>query len=230
MDSFKDVSHGHIDRPNKRESKDPRFPHARFIPTLLSLSLLAACGSSGDGSSNSPNPSGNSNRSPVITVDERIKIPEQMRLVTALSATDLDGDKLDYSILGGADAGLFALSSNGNLEFISAPNFEAPTDADADNIYDVSVRVSDGVASDSASIKVEVVDRFEGRVGDAPIVGAQVFIDINSNLIMDGDEPQAITTSSGQFVLFARCLRGLYLKKLFLLVALIKTAVSRYPI
>lgn len=62
---------------------------------------------------------------------------------------DEDQD-LTYSIVGGADQALFALTpsvtdnSVCSLSFLAAPNFEAPTDANTDNVYVVIVRVTDG--------------------------------------------------------------------------------------
>ncbi len=49
-----------------------------------------------------------------------------------------------YSITGGADAARFTINpTTGVLTFVSAPDFEAPTDVGANNVYDVVVRVSD---------------------------------------------------------------------------------------
>jgi VCBS repeat-containing protein len=51
------------------------------------------------------------------------------------------------------------------LSFISAPNFEAPTDADGDNVYEVTVKVTDGAGLfDTQAIAVTVTDS-----NDAPV-------------------------------------------------------------
>ena len=61
-------------------------------------------------------------------------------------------------ISGGTDAAKFTLdSSSGVLEFISAPDFENPTDANGDNIYNVRVTVTDGSLSDMQAIAVTVI-------------------------------------------------------------------------
>src|SRR4029079_5177489 len=71
-----------------------------------------------------------------------------------------------YSITGGADAALFTINtSTGALSFVSAPNFEAPTDAGANNVYDVQVQVSDGALTDTQDIAVTVTD-----VNEAPVI------------------------------------------------------------
>ncbi|MBT5387344.1 MAG: cadherin repeat domain-containing protein, partial [Porticoccaceae bacterium] len=140
------------------------------------------------------------NRQPYFSQSDQIQIPEQVRAVTQLSALDLDGDQLSYSILGGPDAQLFDLSPDGTLLFSQAPDFELPSDSDADNSYQLSVGVSDGMATDSMALSIEVRDRFEGRVVDDPVAGAAVFVDLNNNH-QDDNEPSAVSDSQGYFVL-----------------------------
>src|SRR5262245_2479540 len=74
-----------------------------------------------------------------------INIAENTTAVTTVAATDADaGATLTYSIIGGADAAKFTINATtGVLSFVSAPNAEAPTDAGANNVYDVQVQVSD---------------------------------------------------------------------------------------
>ena len=44
------------------------------------------------------------------------------------------------------------------MTFKAAPNFEAPGDAGADNVYDITVTVSDGVETVSQSVAITVTD------------------------------------------------------------------------
>ncbi|MBU2327474.1 MAG: heme peroxidase, partial [Alphaproteobacteria bacterium] len=55
------------------------------------------------------------------------------------------------------------------LAFIAAPNFEAPTDAGGNNVYDVVVQVSDGIAIDTQALAVTVTNAQEGQSG-APVI------------------------------------------------------------
>src|SRR4051812_6830479 len=73
-----------------------------------------------------------------------ISIPENSTAVTTVTATDADaGATLTYSIVGGADAAKFTIdSATGALAFVSAPDYESPTDAGGDNVYDVTVKGS----------------------------------------------------------------------------------------
>ena len=44
-----------------------------------------------------------------------------------------------------------------------------------------------------------MTDAFEGRVVDAPIAGATVFVDLNGDNEQDADEPSGVTDDSGFF-------------------------------
>lgn len=85
-------------------------------------------------------------------------IDENTTDVTTITATDPQSDALTYSISGGADAALFQVSAAGVLSFITAPDFEAPGDVGGDNVYDVTVTVSDGAQTDTQDIAVTVED------------------------------------------------------------------------
>ncbi|AFY20183.1 VCBS domain-containing protein [Pseudomonas sp. UW4] len=105
-----------------------------------------------------------SNDSPTITSNgggatASINVAENTTAVSTVAATDVDlpAQTLSYSIVGGADAAKFSIvSGTGVLSFISAPNFEAPTDSGANNVYDVIVRASDGTLFDDQAIAVTV--------------------------------------------------------------------------
>ena len=88
-----------------------------------------------------------------------ISIAENNAAVTTVVATDGDGPAITYSLNGGADAARFQIdASTGALSFLSAPDFEAPTDADANNSYIVNVRASDGSLFDDQAITVQVTN------------------------------------------------------------------------
>lgn len=108
------------------------------------------------------------NDAPVITSDgggdmAAISIAENDTTVTTVTADDVDGDALTYSITGGADAALFGMNeTTGALAFLAAPDFEAPADFDGDNIYDVIVSASDGTDSDTQALAVTLTNIVEG--------------------------------------------------------------------
>ncbi|PBB43255.1 hypothetical protein CK222_10675 [Mesorhizobium sp. WSM3866] len=73
-------------------------------------------------------------------------IAENGIAVTTVTATDPSARQgLGYALAGGLDATKFAIDGvTGALTFVTAPDFENPTDNGANNIYDVIVQVTDG--------------------------------------------------------------------------------------
>ena len=90
-----------------------------------------------------------------------ITVNENQTAVTDVDATDPDlpAQTLTYSLVGGTDQAKFNINSGtGVLTFISAPNFELPTDSDTNNTYVVTVRASDGTLFDDQTITVTVAN------------------------------------------------------------------------
>nr|WP_124372988.1 VCBS domain-containing protein [Pseudomonas chlororaphis] len=114
-----------------------------------------------------------------------INVAENTAAVTTVAATDVDlpTQTLSYSIVGGADAAKFSIvSGTGALSFISAPNFEAPTDSGTNNVYDVIVRASDGTLFDDQAIAVTVT----GVNDNSPVItsnggGATASVNVAEN-------------------------------------------------
>ncbi len=91
---------------------------------------------------------------PGITSTGMFEVPENSMAITALTATDGDGDDLEWSIIGGADTRVFTLTGNGKLSFADAQDFESPGDSDGDGDYQVTVQVTDGANPVTAAITV----------------------------------------------------------------------------
>ena len=89
---------------------------------------------------------------------------------TAVATPDVTGASISYSISGGTDSAKFSInSSSGVVGFVSSPDFETPTDAGGDNVYDliISATESGNTRSATRSVAVTVSD-----VGDvAPVFG-----------------------------------------------------------
>jgi len=142
----------------------------------------------------------NVNEAPTITSNgggatASVNAAENQTAVTTVVGADQDaGTTLTYSIVGGADAAKFSINgSTGVLTFVSAQNFESPTDVGANNVYDVQVRVSDGTLTTTQSIAVTMTN-----VNEAPTIssnggGASASISMTENLT-------AVTTVTGNDV------------------------------
>jgi Ca2+-binding RTX toxin-like protein len=69
-------------------------------------------------------------------------VNENTKLVTKVTSSDLLIGSAPKFLLSGADAALFKISSNGVLYFVSAHEYELPTDIDQDGAYNVSVTMT----------------------------------------------------------------------------------------
>ena len=87
-----------------------------------------------------------------ITVSD----PDEPDTAPSIAAIGVLAAQVTYS-LEGPDAGLFSISDSGELAFLAAPDFENPTDAGQDNVYEVTVRVTDRTGrSDIQAIEVTI--------------------------------------------------------------------------
>ena len=104
----------------------------------------------------------------VVVGDERIDYLENStEPVETYRAAGPDSVGASWS-LSGDDASRFALS-RGVLTFRSAPNYEAPTDTDTDNVYNVTVKASKGSLEDERTVTVKVTNLDEtGSISLSP--------------------------------------------------------------
>lgn len=107
----------------------------------------------------------------VTNVDEGITamslsnntITENNDVVGTVTAVDEDGDAVTYAITGGADSASFDIDEDsGALSFISAPDFENPSDSNTNNSYTVKVTASSVSDSVEQSYQIFVTNEDEG--------------------------------------------------------------------
>ena len=99
----------------------------------------------------------------------RISVAENTTAVTTVTATDTDvpAQTLTYTIIGGADQGLFTIDGDsGVLAFTSSRNFELPADSNGDNVYQVIVQVSDG----NGGTNTQTINVTVSNVNETPTV------------------------------------------------------------
>ncbi len=103
---------------------------------------------------------GDVNEAPQITTATTAVVAENSTAVLTLVATDEDAsDTQTWSVDATDDGGLFEVTQGGALSFQTAPDFENKQDADADNVYEVTVRVTDaGGLSDPHTLAVTVTN------------------------------------------------------------------------
>ena len=129
---------------------------------LAALALLASCGGGGGDDAPPPPPP---NQAPRFTSAATASFEENgTDIVYRAAASDAEGGAVSFSIAGGADAARFRIAANGELRFVSPPNFDLPGDANADNVYEVQLQASDGSASSSLALRISVTNSTEGVI------------------------------------------------------------------
>ncbi|MBU0653550.1 MAG: cadherin domain-containing protein [Gammaproteobacteria bacterium] len=134
----------------------------------------------------------NVNELPTITSDgggdvatPAPEVTEGTTAVTTVASNDADGDTPTYSLVGGADQDKFTIDpASGALSFVAAPDFENPTDADDNGIYEVIVKVDDGNGgTDEQALSISVLN-----VNDPPVItsngaGNTAALTVNENQV-----------------------------------------------
>ncbi|MFN3959359.1 MAG: PQQ-dependent sugar dehydrogenase [Parvularculaceae bacterium] len=126
----------------------------RVFNLIFAALVITGC-SGGDGGSAPPPANG----APVFSSPATISVAENTSGVFyTATASDPEGAAVTFSLSGGADAARFSITAAGALRFNAAPDFEAPSDANADNVYEVTIRASDGATSSTLNLRVTVTD------------------------------------------------------------------------
>jgi len=116
------------------------------------------------------------NSNPNISSNSVMTASENQTSVGTVTAEDVDGDTISYSIFGGSDASAFSMnSSSGVLTFNTAPDYETQ------NSYSVEVTADDGNgATDTQNLTLNVDDVNEApsvsgeSISGSPLVGQEL--------------------------------------------------------
>ncbi len=193
---------------------------SNFSYILIMSLFITACGGGGGGGGGDYGGGGGdyggSNTTPTFT-NSTFSYSAQENQTTAFTATasDADGDSLTFNISSGSDADVFAIgSSSGIVTFTTAPDFEIPGDSNSDNVYELTVRVSDGTAAATQAFTVTVTNdtsddpvsaNFDGvLIRDGYIQSATVCIpvmDSDGDATCTGATYSTTTNSDGSFSL-----------------------------
>ena len=86
----------------------------------------------------------------------------------------------------------FRLNSNKELEFKSVVDYEAPTDTDSDNIYELQITADDGTHTSVENVNIEVTN------AAVPYVNKQLLYESTLN---DGDTAREVIDVSGNYMI-----------------------------
>ncbi len=176
-----------------------------FTLVFASLFMIVACGGGGGGSdaSGSGYTAPTNNPPSINNTIMNISVVENQISAFTVNATDPNGDTLTYS-LSGDDASLLSISNQGVVTFNTAPDFESPSDGDANNVYKITVTVSDGSLNATANFEITVTndtsddsttENYDGTfILSGPVQSADIcFVE---NLTIPCSESSYITTTS----------------------------------
>ncbi len=122
---------------------------------------------------------------PIFTSAATASVAEGQSAAYRAAATDADGDMLRYS-LSGTDAARFTIDPDtGEVRFRAAPDFEAPGDADGDNVYDIIVTAFDGTNRTDHNVAITVTDENEPDLIDRLDLGT---LDGTNGFILNGTD------------------------------------------
>ena len=128
------------------------------------------------------------NRPPEITRPTNTNISyaeNRTTLVADFNATDRDGDIIRWS-LSGVDYNELSIDRNtGVLTFEDPPDFEDPEDSGRNNVYEVTVLVTDNGSpelSDSVEVDIAIINADEPGVVSLSTTSPQVGMDIEARL------------------------------------------------
>ena len=103
------------------------------------------------------------NEGPEVTGQQSLTFTENQptdRVLATYNAIDPEDPFADITrwSLSGTDAGDFTIDENGQLSFRNVPDHERPADSGRDNVYNFSVRASDGSLYGYLGVTVNVLD------------------------------------------------------------------------
>ena len=158
---------------------------------------------------------------PVITSSNTASVPENSTALLTVTATDADlpPQALTFSLVALGDHAAFDITPSGVLTFKSPPDFEAPTDAGGDNVYNIVVQASDGGFNTTQAIAVTVTPlndsilaftsppEFSVVQGSLPVgtvtaVDADVPAETVTYSIVGGPDQSRLGITSGGFLTF----------------------------
>ncbi|MDA9204778.1 cadherin repeat domain-containing protein [Gammaproteobacteria bacterium] len=108
---------------------------------------------------------GNVNEAPSFSIASAQSYVENSGATISVAANDPDASSSLTYTLSGTDASKFTISSSGVLSFSSAPDYEAPSDSGSNNIFNLTVTVSDGVNSSSVALVISLTDDTSDNYG-----------------------------------------------------------------
>ena len=153
----------------------PRVAWKERLPAagaVFAIWMLAACGggSSGAGSVSGNGASIDGGTNPTITSTNTISVNDGITKVFFKASANVSGGRSASWSLSGTDSNRFTINSaSGDVSFVTAPKYGAPSDADGDNKYKITLVASDGARSSRQDVTIEVLPWNAGGQAGLPV-------------------------------------------------------------
>ena len=96
------------------------------------------------------------NDAPVLSSTGSFSVVEGGNSIVSIAASDVENDSLTFTLTG-TDAASFAISASGELSFVINTSLASPADVGTNNVYDITIAVSDGVLTTTKDFSITVV-------------------------------------------------------------------------
>jgi sugar lactone lactonase YvrE len=131
---------------------------------------------------------------PVFTSETTASVAENSA-DAAYTITATDANEISYSLGTDNDESLFDLDG-GTVAFKSSPDFELPSDANSDNVYEIEVIANDGLNESSQLVAISVTDVDE----EAPVFTSETTASVAEN---SGDAAYTITATDSNEISYS---------------------------
>ena len=106
----------------------------------------------------------------------------------------MENDSLTFTLTG-TDAAAFAISATGELSFVTNTSFASPADIDTNNVYDITIAVSDGVLTTTKDFSITVVENTAPRFTSGSTFSATENQNLAANINAYDDNGDTISYS-----------------------------------
>lgn len=127
----------------------------QYLAFAIGMLTIVASGGGGDGQSGST-PAPELNTPPSYSSPTSFALSENNVFSQALTASDADGNALTFSLMSEGDSQFFSVTGVGVLSSTSQFDFETPDDTNGDNVYEITLRITDNEAPILVPLKINV--------------------------------------------------------------------------
>ena len=129
-------------------------------------------------------------------VDGSLAIDYEENGAGTVETYTVSGPTVTWSLADTGDSDDLSIDANGDLAFITPPDFETAADGDSDNVYQVTVQAADGTEMGRRDVSVTVTNQNEAPVAADDTANTGVDTSVVISVLANDSDPDANTTLS----------------------------------